>query len=65
MDITSIASVGTAMEQNRTAQAVSVSVLKKALDTQSSAALALLEALPTVPSVNLPPHLGQNINTKA
>lgn len=65
MEVSTIARVGTEMVQTRTAQAVSVAVLKKALDAQSSAAIALLEALPAVQAPNLPPHLGQNINTKA
>lgn len=65
MEVTTIASMATAMEQTKTAQAVSVAVLKKALDSQASSASALLEALPPVTSANLPPHLGQNINTKA
>jgi hypothetical protein len=65
MEVSTIARVGTSMEQTKTAQEVSVAVLKKALDAQSSAAVALLEALPPVASSNLPSHLGQNINTKA
>lgn len=65
MEVNTIANVGTAMAQTRTAQEVSTTVLKKALDAQSSAATALLKALPPVAPPNLPPHLGQNINTKA
>lgn len=62
MDITTIAHVGTAMAQTETAQALNIAVMKKALGTQASAAGSLLEALPPV---NLPPHLGQNVNTTA
>lgn len=65
MEVNAIANMATAMEQTKTAQAVSIAVLKKALDSQASAASALLEALPPVTAANLPPHLGQNINTKA
>lgn len=62
MEIATIASVGTAMAQKETAQAIGIAVLKKALDTQSSTAASLLEALPPA---NLPPHLGKNVNTIA
>jgi hypothetical protein len=65
MEVNTMARIGTAMEQTRAAQEVSVAVLKKALDAQSNAAVALLEALPPSASSNLPLHLGQNINTKA
>jgi hypothetical protein len=64
MEVSTIASIATSMAQARTTQEVSVAVLKKALDSQASSAAALLEALPPV-TPNLPPHLGQNINTKA
>lgn len=48
--------------------AVGVSVLKKALDIQAQGAMALIAALPQPPqqsAANLPPNLGQNINTTA
>lgn len=63
MDVGNIAALATSMAQERTANAASIAVFKKALDAQSSAALALLEAIPQVQS--LPPHLGNSINTKA
>lgn len=63
MDVGNIPALATSMAHERTASAVSIAVFKKALDAQSSAALALLEAIPQVQS--LPPHLGNNINTKA
>ncbi len=65
MEVSTIARLATEMTQTRTDQEVSIAVLKKALNAQSSAAVALLEALPPVTPPNLPPHLGQNINTKA
>ncbi len=65
MDVSAIAGMATGFEQAKTAQAISVTVLKKALDVQSTSALALLQALPPVTPVNLPSHLGQNINTIA
>ncbi|MEK6664184.1 MAG: YjfB family protein [Pseudomonadota bacterium] len=48
------------------AQALSVAVLKKALDSQTQAALSLIQALPQPPSTaGLPPNVGRNINTTA
>jgi hypothetical protein len=44
------------------------SVLKKAIDTQAQTALILIDSIsqtPTVNPANLPPNLGQNINTTA
>lgn len=44
MDVSSIAALATEMATVRTQQAVSMAVLKKALDQQGSAALSLLQA---------------------
>jgi hypothetical protein len=66
MDVSAAASIASAVNQAKTGEVVSTFVLKKALDAQSSTASALLEALPPVTSANnLPPHLGQNIDTTA
>jgi hypothetical protein len=66
MEVTDIARLATTMASTSTAQAVNVAVMKKAMDMQASSAAALLQALPPVtPATNLPPHLGQNINTTA
>ena len=66
MDVTSIASVATRMSEASTSQAVSIAVLKKAMDINAAGALALIEAIPDNASIqNLPSHLGQNINTIA
>lgn len=62
MDINSIAQASTAMAQSRVADAVGVTVLKKALDIQAQGALQLLQALPAPSN---PAHLGQNIDVKA
>ena len=59
-----IASSLSALVNNTTAQQLSVAVLKKALDSQTQAALSLIEAIPQPPSA-LPPNLGRNINTTA
>jgi hypothetical protein len=44
MDVSSIAALATEMSAARTQQAVSIAVLKMAMDQQGSAALALLQA---------------------
>ena len=65
MEVNGIANLATKLDATRTGQAVGIAVLKKALDTQVASAAILLQALPPVQSANLPPHLGQNVNTKA
>jgi len=63
MDISAIANVASQLSQQRTAQAVDVSVLKKALDMQAANAQTLLESV--TPASSLPSHLGQNVNIVA
>ncbi len=63
MDAMSIARLSTTIAETNTRQDVSMAVLKKAMDVQASSAAALLEALPGTP--NLPPHLGNRVNTTA
>jgi len=65
MDVNGIASVATSFSESQNANQVQVAVLKKALDAQASSAAQLIQALPPVSSVNLPAHLGQNVNTSA
>jgi len=65
MDVSSIASLATTMATTSTQDAVSIAVLKKAMDIQKNSAEVMLEALPPVVSPSLPAHLGQNINTTA
>jgi hypothetical protein len=45
-------------------EAVSIAVLKKAIDLQAQGAAQLLQALPS-PVANNPPHLGNRIDTFA
>jgi hypothetical protein len=63
MDVSPAALVNavTQMQQGQVAQAAQVLVLKKAMDTQASGALALLQALPLATSGNLCMH----VNTMA
>lgn len=64
MEIGNIASLATNMSQERSQQAIGVAVLKKALDAQAGAAMALVQAIPQAQS-NLPANLGQNIDVTA
>jgi hypothetical protein len=64
MDVTGVAGLATQMSQQRTADEVDTTVLKKALDSERENAAALLQALPTPPSA-LPEHVGRNVNVVA
>lgn len=44
---------------------VGMSVLKKAIDIEAQSAMALINTISQPQSTNLPPNLGQNINTTA
>lgn len=63
MDVSGIAGLASALSQVQVGNAVSVQVLKKAMDTEAQGALQLLQALPQ--PTNNPAHLGQNIDVKA
>jgi hypothetical protein len=65
MDVQNIAQLAVNLATTTTNQAIGIAVLKKAMDVQASSAAAMLEALPPVSGANLPPHLGQNIDTTA
>jgi len=66
MDVTGIAHLATTMAETSTNQAISIAVLKKAINISAEGALALIQAIPDNTSAqNLPSHLGQNINTTA
>ena len=63
MDIAGIAAVASQISQQRTAQAVDVAVMKKAMDLQQNTVSTLIASV--TPASALPPHLGQNVNTVA
>jgi hypothetical protein len=63
MDISSIGGLTSALSQATTGDAVSIAVLKKAMDIQAQSAMQLLEGLPQVASN--PPNLGSAIDVKA
>lgn len=64
MDISSVGSISSATSQAQVGDAVSIAVLKKAIDLQVQGALQLIESLPQ-PATNSPPNLGQGVNTFA
>lgn len=65
MDISPNSAVSTAMamQQGSKHQEVQVTMLKKAIDTQSQNASALIESVPS--TKGLPSNLGNQINTTA
>lgn len=66
MDINSLSNLTTTLASTTPANdEVGLAVLKKANEVQASTAAALLQALPPASKPNLPPHLGQNVNTTA
>lgn len=65
MDVSSIAKLSTSIAETGQRQEVSLAVFKKAQQIQEATATQLLEALPAVQQANLPPHLGNKINTTA
>jgi hypothetical protein len=65
MDTLAIAALATEMSQARTANAVQLSVLKKAMDIGAEGAMQLVQAaVQATQSVN-PPHLGNSVDTFA
>lgn len=65
MDVSNIPALSTAMSQTAVKQQVEISTLKKAMEIQEAGALALINAIPPVPSAGLPDGTGQIINTTA
>ena len=66
MDVNGIANLAAEMANFSSNQAAGIAVLKKAIDLNAAGALALIEAIPDNKTTsNLPPHLGQHINTTA
>lgn len=67
MDIANAPAVNAAASQTQagTADAVSLRVLRKALDVQAEGALALLDALPQPPALASEGPLGRHLNVYA
>ena len=64
MDTTGIAALATSMSQERTTEAVQLSVLKKAMDINAQNGLQLIQGASKV-APNNPPNLGNLIDTLA
>jgi len=66
MDVSSIAAVATQMSQARTADAVSMTVLKKALDLEAMGAAQLVQAVTqSIQAASNPANLGNQVDTFA
>lgn len=66
MDVAAIAKLSSSIAETGNRQEVQAAVLKRALQSEGSAATQLIDAVKTVPSVqNLPSNLGNTINTTA
>ena len=64
MDVSGIASLATSFADTQNADQIQIAVMKKALDAQATSADLLIQASPQS-AVNLPDHLGKNVNTTA
>lgn len=64
MDVSGIAALATDLTQAKTAQAVQLAVLKKAMDIQAQGAMQLIQAAARVVPGN-PPNLGNRVDTFA
>lgn len=60
-DVSAIAALATQMAQARTASAIQMAVLKKAMDVNAEGALQLVQAV----AASNPPNLGNSIDTFA
>lgn len=62
MDVSQIGAMSAALDQMQLRTEVGNTMLKKAIDTQSDTAIALLESVPPLPAN---PAIGRNINVTA
>ncbi len=65
MDVTGIAKLASSIAETGNRQEVALAVLKRAQQIEMSSATQLIEAVQATSSANLPPHLGNKINTTA
>jgi hypothetical protein len=66
MDVSGIAKIATSIAETGTRQEVDVAILKRAQQIESATATQLIDAIKAVPTLqNLPPNLGNNVNTTA
>ena len=65
MDVAKIAKLATSIAETGNKQEVAVAVQKRAQEIQQAHATQMIEAVKDAPQVNLPSHLGNNVNTAA
>jgi hypothetical protein len=65
MDIGGIAKLATSMAETGTNADVQTAVMGKIQDVVKTTGAQMVDALNAVPKVNLPDHLGNNVNTTA
>lgn len=66
MDVSGIAKLATSIAETGTRREIDFAILKRAQQIESATATQLIDAIPAMPKVqNLPPNLGNTINTKA
>lgn len=65
MDVTGIAKLASSIAETGNKNEVGLAVLKRAQQIEMSHATQLIEAVQASSSANLPPHLGNKINTTA
>lgn len=63
MDVTNIAKLSTSMAETGIRQEVGMTMLKRAMDIEASSAAQMIATISQPP--NLPPNLGNSINTTA
>lgn len=66
MDVLAIAKLSTTIAETGNKQEAALSMLKRTHDMQKSMATQMLDAIQPAPALqNLPPHLGNTVNTTA
>jgi len=65
METSNIAALASSQSQASFATQKEVLLLKKAMDIEQTSALALLEALPSIPATDVNLAIGRNINVSA
>ena len=65
MDVNDIAGLATSMAQTGTRHEVGMTMLKRAQDIAKDHSTQLIESVKASSPPNLPPHLGNHINTTA
>lgn len=65
MDVAGIAKASSSIAETGVRQDVDVAIQRRVQDIAKSTATQLVDAIQSVPTSNLPAHLGNNVNTTA